>query len=167
MVIENDSRRIKFSSNTLQVMKKYIQNDDSYESGGILIGRENSGNTNLIIEFITEPMSGDKSSRCRFFRKDIRHIQFFKKIYEESEGIYRYIGEWHTHPEIIPHYSSIDLKNWEKIGKEIKVRNQYHVIVGIQELGIWEYDTTIKKVTQIDSVNWRKVLDNENNFKKV
>ena len=94
MVIENDSRKIKFCSNILQVMKKYKQQDDnSLESGGILLGRENAGNTNLIIEFITEPMPGDKSSRRRFFRKDIRHIRFFEKIYEDSEGIYRYIGE--------------------------------------------------------------------------
>lgn len=60
--------------------EKYIQQDDnSLESGGILLGRENAGNTNLIIEFITEPMPGDKSSRRRFFRKDIRHIRFFEK----------------------------------------------------------------------------------------
>lgn len=48
----------------------------------------------------------------------------------------------------------------------MKGGKQYHVIAGIQELGIWEYDATIKKVTQIDSVNWGKVLDNENIFKK-
>ncbi len=80
MVIENDSRKIKFCSNILQVMKKYIQQDDnSLESGGILLGRENAGNTNLIIEFITEPMPGDKSSRRRFFVKILDIFDFLKK----------------------------------------------------------------------------------------
>lgn len=136
------------------------------EAGGILIGRENAGNTNLVIEYITEPMSKDKRSRYRFLRQDTGHIDFFEKLYNENEGIYGYIGEWHTHPENIPHYSFIDSNNWRRIGKKIKSEKQYHLIVGIQEIGIWEYDMITKKIVKLDSIKWRDILENENTNKK-
>ena len=146
-------------------MEKYIQRENtSCEAGGLLIGRENSGNTNLVIEFVTEPMLKDQRSRCRFLRKDIGHVHFFEKLYKENEGIYGYIGEWHTHPENIPHYSIIDSKNWRKIGKKMKGGKQYHVIVGIQEIGIWKYDSVTKKIIQVDSVKWERILGNEKTY---
>ena len=122
MVIEYGDKKIKFCNNILQVIQKYVQSErKSCEAGGILIGRENCGNSNLIIEFITEPMTADQRSRNRFLRKDKKTSRFFKKLYEENEGVYGYMGEWHTHPENIPQYSFIDSNNWKKIGKEMKV----------------------------------------------
>ena len=166
MVVENDDRKIKICNSILQIMYKYIQIvRKSCEAGGILIGRENSGNSNLIIEYVTEPMASDKRSRCRFSRKDKGHLEFFKKVYEENSEIYGYIGEWHTHPENIPHYSFIDANNWKKIGEEMKDRNQYHIIVGIQQDGIWEYNADKKKITHICSVDWKGILkENETLF---
>lgn len=162
MVIQDDNRKIKFCSNTVLVMRKYIQRENKYsEAGGILIGRENAGNTNLVIEFITEPMLKDQRSRCMFLRKDTGHIHFFEKLYKENRGIYGYIGEWHTHPENVPHYSFIDSKNWRKIGKKMRIGKQYHVIVGIEKVGIWKYDTITKKIMQVDSVEWERILENE------
>lgn len=159
MVVQIDNRKLKFCNNVLQIMRKYIQREsDSCEAGGILIGRENAGNTNLVIEFVTEPMPKDRRNRCGFLRKDIGHKVFFEKLHKQNKGIYGYIGEWHTHPEPIPHYSSIDSKNWHKIGKKMKTAKQYHVIVGIQEIGIWEYDTTTKQIVQVDSVKWERAI---------
>lgn len=162
MVIQDENRKLKFCNNTLELMQKYIQKDNkSNEAGGILIGRENAGNANLVIEFATEPMPKDQRSRCRFLRKDTGHMHFFEKLHKENGEIYGYVGEWHTHPEYIPHYSHIDLKNWRKIGKKMKTEKQYHLIVGIQEIGVWKYDVVTKKITQIDSVKWGRIVGNE------
>ena len=159
MVIEYGDKKIKFCNNILQVIQKYVQSErKSCEAGGILIGRENCGNSNLIIEFITEPMTADQRSRNRFLRKDKRHLDFFKKLYEENEGVYGYMGEWHTHPENIPQYSFIDSNNWKKIGKEMKGGIQYHIIAGIQEVGIWEYNAVQKRITKICSIDWKGIL---------
>ena len=159
MVIEYDNRKIKFCDNILQIMRKYIQViRKSCEAGGILIGRENCGNSNLIIEFITEPMALDKRSRYRFLRKDTGHLDFFNKLYEENSGVYGYMGEWHTHPENIPHYSFIDSNNWKRIGEEMNGGIQYHIIAGIQQVGIWEYNADNKKITQICSIEWTRIL---------
>ena len=106
-------------------------------------------------------MTADQRSRSRFLRKDKRHLDFFKKLYEENEGVYGYMGEWHTHPEIIPQYSFIDSNNWKKIGKEMNGGIQYHIIAGIQEVGIWEYNAVQKRITKICSIDW-KGIPNEN-----
>ena len=44
----------------------------------------------------------------------------------------------------------------------MKSKQQYHIIVGIQEIGIWEYDAVIKEITQMDSIKWEEVFRSEN-----
>ena len=43
----------------------------------------------------------------------------------------------------------------------MKTGIQYHLIVGIQEIGVWKYDTVTKKITQIDSLKWERILEDE------
>jgi len=162
MIIYNGDRKIKFSNNILHIMHKYIQTDKmAFEAGGLLIGRENSGNKNLIVEFVTEPMAADKRGRLRYLRKDKRHLDFYHTIYKQNDGVYAYIGEWHTHPENIPGYSNIDANNWKKIGREMRGGIQYHVIVGIQQIGIWEYNANMKTIKNIDSIEWKRISTEE------
>lgn len=158
MVFEQENRKIKICHNILWTMKKYIQfNKNDKEAGGIIIGRENLGNQNIIVEFITEPMQHDKRARFRYFRKDKGHLDFFHHLYDENAAIYMYLGEWHTHPEKFPNYSHIDLQNWKKIGKEVSSEKQYHIIVGTEEIVMWEYYSLTSKVTEVCKINWKDV----------
>ena len=62
MVINDGSRKIKLCHNVLNIMYKYIQQGAlSKEAGGILIGKENMSNSNLIINKMTTPMDQDDS----------------------------------------------------------------------------------------------------------
>ena len=109
MIFNFEGRQIKICNNVLENIIEYLQNNkNSAEAGGVIIGRENISNSNLIIEFVTVPMPGDVRTRNRFYRKDKKHVQFFEELYEKNSEIYAYIGEWHTHPEAIPNYSFID-----------------------------------------------------------
>lgn len=92
------------------------------------------------------------------------HSTLFNRIYDESRQIHRYIGEWHTHPEKIPNYSGMDLKNWERIAKDLKnVEYFYHVIIGIDAYRIWQYDKD-GKITLINTFYWKEhKLDEKNN----
>ena len=89
----------------------------SSESGGVLIGRQIISTGNLIIDHCTVPMPLDVCKRTRYLRKDPKHIEFFTTLRQRENNIYAYVGEWHTHPELIPSYSSMDLCNWKMIGK--------------------------------------------------
>ena len=44
----------------------------------------------------------------------------------------------------------------------MKSGKQYHVIVGIQEVGIWEYDAISQKIMKVDSLKWERILGDEN-----
>lgn len=165
MVFEYQDRQIKICDNVLCNIKKYLQYDKkSCEAGGVLIGRENISNNNLIIEFATEPMRGDKRSRYRFYRNDRGHIDFYQKLYNEYRGIYVYVGEWHTHPESIPSYSGIDSSNWNIIGNDATHNtSQLHLIAGYDALRLWEFSSTTKKVNSLYTIKWDEALYCEKN----
>lgn len=153
ITIQLNDRSIKLSDEVLVLLNKYRQlKKNDYEAGGILIGRENIDSGNLIIEYATEPYKEDKRTRYSFIRKDKTHIEFFNKLYNETRNIYCYIGEWHTHPEKNPSYSTIDIKNWRKIANSNsnnKEKVYYHLIVGEDAISIWEYcllNNNIKKI---------------------
>ena len=67
-IVFNDSvRKIKITENITNLFKQYIQDGKEPESGGILIGREDKNNGNLIIEYATYPMKKDIRKRYRFY----------------------------------------------------------------------------------------------------
>jgi integrative and conjugative element protein (TIGR02256 family) len=99
-------------------MNHYRQLESSMnESGGILIG-ERRGRY-LVVTDITTPMKGDMQTRIKFIRQDPGHIDVSKRICEYSRNLRTYMGEWHTHPQLTPLPSSVDLAAW----KSIKVEN--------------------------------------------
>lgn len=152
ITIELEDKKIKIVDSVLELINRYRQlNRKDCEAGGILIGRENRESGNLIIEYATEPYDKDKRMRMFFNRKDKKHIEFYKRLYENYNGIYAYVGEWHTHPEDYPNYSRIDINSWRKISKinEDKEKKYYHIILGMKELRIWEYKYNLKSGKRI------------------
>lgn len=143
---------IKLDSDIVSIMNSYRQLDrKDCEAGGILIGRENKGTGNLIIEYVTSPYDKDKRTRFSYNRKDKKHIGFYNNLYEDNNGIYAYIGEWHTHPQDYPDYSLTDIKNWGKISNlnSDKEKIYYHIIVGNKEIRIWEYRINYRKAIRV------------------
>lgn len=146
IVINESGRKIKFTEDVLKIFTKYIQIDDTLEAGGILIGREDKNNGNLIVEYATYPLKKDIRKRYEFLRKDIGHITFYNKLYKENGGIYAYIGEWHTHPQDYPIPSDKDEKNWKKIWKQKKENDFFNMIVGIKGIRIWKCNEKIERI---------------------
>lgn len=156
-----NKRKIKVCHNVTDTLLEYVQKGfSSREAGGILIGKENKSNENIIINHITVPMSKDERKHNRFIRKDKRHIELFENLYKKSDETLRYIGEWHTHPEAIPDFSCIDLKNWKKISKDSNGdNNYYHIIIGYEAIRMWEINNTFQ-VRLIDTIFWKDVDGN-------
>ena len=140
MIFKDGNRQIEIEEHLLNRMRRYCQNDKkAIEAGGVLVGREVTDTKNLIITHMTEPMKNDRRYRNRFYRKDSGHVLFFQSLYTEFNGIYGYFGEWHTHPEKIPVYSSFDLREWLKISKNRKDTSPlYFLILGTIAWRIWK-----------------------------
>ena len=159
MIIEDGHRKLKFDVKMLIQIKQYCQTKtDDLEAGGVLAGRENISNENLIIEYMTFPASNDIRTRTKYIRRDIFHGEFFQKLYKASEGTIRYIGEWHTHPEDFPQYSYTDFQNWKKIIQQSGIDDyHYHLIAGRKEVAVWKYSDKLKAPWILARVEWDKM----------
>lgn len=128
------------SGNALQKMLAYIQcKPHATEAGGVLLGRFILNCPDIIIDDVTTPLKGDKRSRTSLWRSET-HQRLIDQAWHESEGTKVYLGEWHTHPEIIPTYSSVDERNWQALLNNTGIVSPvlYFIIVGIEDICIWQ-----------------------------
>ncbi|MGL5634042.1 MAG: Mov34/MPN/PAD-1 family protein [Sarcina sp.] len=149
VTILNLGCKIKIKDEVINIIKVYKQlKTTDCEAGGMLIGYETL-NGDIIIEYATKPYRWDVRSRYTFNRRDKKHNRILQSIWKEQGNIHVYMGEWHTHPENYPNYSSQDKNNWIKIGSEMSKDNFIHLILGNNEIGIWNYNVNNKKITKI------------------
>jgi integrative and conjugative element protein (TIGR02256 family) len=131
--------RIKVPASVVAIMQSYAQHaPDATEAGGVLMGRYIATSDDVIIDAVTEPMSGDRRTRYSFYRAKQRHQAALQAAWEASGRTCTYLGEWHTHPEMHPTPSGIDKTDWNRRLRQ----DQYHeelffLIVGTHELKMW------------------------------
>ncbi len=149
ITIINSKYKIKICDNVIRILNSYKQLDSSdCEAGGMLIGYITLDN-NVIIEYATEPHQRDIRSRFSYIRRDKTHNEILQKLWRShTQHIYTYLGEWHSHPEKYPHYSTQDRLNWVNIGeKTIPKKEMFiNIIVGTEEFSIWEYRPNNKSI---------------------
>ncbi|SPS03063.1 Mov34/MPN/PAD-1 family protein [Cupriavidus taiwanensis] len=100
----------------IAIIGKY-QQDAHYkpESGGILLGYRRDRHLHIVDA--TVPQTADRRTLFQFWRRDRRHQEAATKLWGETNETGDYLGEWHTHPEIQPMPSGLDLAEWRKICK--------------------------------------------------
>lgn len=139
----------------IAVFEAYVQrNKSDPEGGGILLGTVHGSHIELV--HATPPFPTDSRTRYSFERGAEGHTEIADWLWHESKGVIRYIGEWHTHPEVIPSPSGIDLREWKaSAAKRADARPLLGLIVGIQDIYIQStsasgkaliYDVLTKKV---------------------
>jgi integrative and conjugative element protein (TIGR02256 family) len=83
------------------------------EAGGILLGFRRGKHLHVLDA--TTPMRGDIGQRYRFERSSAEHQRVALQRWQQSGGTLDYVGEWHSHPELNPLPSSIDLGAWREL----------------------------------------------------
>jgi integrative and conjugative element protein (TIGR02256 family) len=135
--------KIKITEYAFQRMEKYRQvNKEDFEAGGVLLGRFIVNTKDIVIDDVSIPLIGDKRTRTSFVRNAKSHQRIIDQQWTKSKGTCHYLGEWHTHPESYPDYSSVDIKNWKERLKNdyFTSRYLYFIILGIKKIEIWEGD---------------------------
>ena len=153
--IMGNGGRLKIDTTAYEKMQPYIQsNPISNEAGGVLMGRLIKNSKDIVLDKVTVPMIGDKRTRYSFLRGWKMHQRLIDYNWEKSEGTCNYLGEWHTHPEKYPSPSQQDLKDWKRKLKEDKysTRYLYFLIVGINEICLWEGDRRTSKIEKLKRV---------------
>lgn len=125
---------IYIEESVLNVINSYRQTTNGIpESGGFLAGYYKG--KDLHITHVTTPLSGDYCSRFRFERRDPGHVEQMKEWYKQSGGRLNCLGEWHTHPEMKPAPSQIDVNSWHVFNKNRRGQQAIFVIAGTE--GTW------------------------------
>lgn len=102
---------VALSAQPLEVFSRYVQErEKSSDAGGILLGHVRGTHLEILA---TEPSFWDRRFRYFFERMPYRHQGIARRRWSESNGLIRYIGEWHTHPQDQSSPSSIDLHEWQ------------------------------------------------------
>lgn len=105
--------KISYSKQALDVFYSEIIKFGEIETGGALIGYI-AGDT----IFVEKASNGGKNAIHEelYFHADPNYIDMFIDMeVANSNERYRYLGEWHTHPEIKPSPSYIDLQSLNEI----------------------------------------------------
>lgn len=103
----------------LQLMMPFCQiGPKTTEAGGVLIGSLRGPHIEVID--CTQPMPNDLRRRHTFERRDTGHVAAIHAAMRSSSGTIGYIGEWHTHPELVPSPSGPDKVNWRNLLHQTK-----------------------------------------------
>lgn len=108
------------------------------EAGGVLLGRHLLDSEDLVVDEVTTPQSADRRSRFGFFRSSL-HSDLARRRWEIQGCKMAYLGLWHTHPQSVPHPSSVDRNDWNNaIANDTFEGNRlFFPIVGIDRIRVW------------------------------
>ena len=139
------------SPDALSSVSDYVQDRSATpEAGGVLLGRRLLDCNDVAVDEITRPQPGDSRSRYQFFRRRSGHQQAVDKAWTDSGGSSIYVGEWHSHPEPSPSASTVDLRTWaEKTTSDVTGDGLFFIIVGIDEIAVWEGAPGMTKPVQL------------------
>ncbi len=149
MTIQLQKYQIHLSEEVLRVFKQFQQKDTgAHEAGGILLAQIR-GKEIFVIK-ATVPATEDRSSRYRFLRVAKPAQQIITESFAESSSRTIYIGEWHTHPELMPSPSGQDLKMIEQQLKRGVLNESFLllIIVGLKGVYVAKYDGKLVAVQQ-------------------
>lgn len=132
--VDATQQLVHIGSQPMAVFSRYIQEGvDAKEAGGILLGHVRGPHLEIIEA--TEPTFWDRRFRFLFERSSRRHHAIAKRRWADSGGLIRYIGEWHTHPQVYPRPSSTDVHEWQVLAADrTDGRALLALIVGYEDL---------------------------------
>ncbi|WP_276328192.1 Mov34/MPN/PAD-1 family protein [Evansella clarkii] len=148
--------KLKINDEVIERFRVYRQLESTAtEAGGVLMGRFIEDSDDIIIDLITEPTEKDIRKRC-FFKKHLEtHQDLVDEIWEESDGTFNYLGEWHTHPEKHPSPSFHDRREWKKVLRKTQCESSllFFFIIGTESIGAWVGNRRNVKINKLEVWN--------------
>lgn len=132
---------ISLSDNALNILNQYRQvGRNSFESGGIILGQVENGK--VYVTKLSIPNQLDKANKTYFERHQLPAQLIINHEFHNSDGKTIYLGEWHTHPELHPTPSHMDIKMLQKQFEmnTINIDCIFLIIQGISHVYIGEYN---------------------------
>lgn len=105
--------KVLYHASVLEVFSNQVAKFGTIETGGVLLGWIE--NRNIIVARATDAGPNAIHEQI-YFRADPNYIDMVIDMeYANSNGKVNYIGEWHTHPQVSPKPSTVDLNSLDEI----------------------------------------------------
>lgn len=130
--IENETKLIvRLEEAALSILMSQRQARGANESGGLLFSRLDSDAIISIAE-VSIPVKSDIRNKY-YFKHD--KIKAQKTIEENFKRGLHYIGDWHSHPQLIPEPSTSDVKSIKDVFQQSRhaLNFMVHIIIGQSE----------------------------------
>lgn len=137
---KNDiEKELYIDSKIANKLKLSLKEHPHSEVGGILLGKANQDYSKIYITEIYEINGACNYEKISYVRDAEEAQTIIDRRWHETGGIINYVGEWHTHPNISPTPSHVDIRSMKKLYKKanamlpiifliiIGERNQIHV----------------------------------------
>ncbi len=123
----------------------------SSEAGGVLLGRHLLDVSHVVVDEVTVPMKRDCRFLTAFRRSRDAHQRVIDERWAASRGTCQYLGEWHTHPEPVPHASFVDMADWRRrLRADVFDGNTLvFLIVGTDAIRAWEGERATGTLTPL------------------
>ena len=119
MNYEINNLKIIVKDEVIDNIKKSYWSNLKYETGGILLGKFNRKNKLIEISEVYE-LKTNLFTKILYKRNARKAQKIINKRWKETEGIINYIGEWHTHPNMLAHPSGTDINSLKEIHDKVK-----------------------------------------------
>lgn len=151
-----DGTTLLIGEGALATMLRYRQTKRRYpEAGGVLLGRHLLDVPHVVVDEVTAPTRGDCRLLTFFRRGRAAHQRVIDERWTASRGTCQYLGEWHTHPEPVPHASSVDMADWRR-----RLRTDVFdgdalvfLIVGTEAIRVWEGARATQSLTLLTEIS--------------
>lgn len=134
---------VEIAPAALRTLDSFRQGDrGDPEAGGVLLGRLIEESDDVVIDEVSVPSTGDRRGRTFFQRARRAAQKIVNRAWRKSRGTRVYLGEWHTHPEPVPHPSGQDFSDWYRIVRSARFEHDFllFAIVGTQTVRMWVVD---------------------------
>lgn len=131
---------VEIAPAALRVLSSFRQvNRGDLEAGGVLLGRLIEESDDVVIDEVGEPTDRDRRSRTFFHRARRAAQRIVDRAWRKSGGTRVYLGEWHSHPEPVPHPSGQDLSDWVGIVRNARFEHGFllFIVVGTTDIRAW------------------------------
>ena len=151
--LANENLYVEIKASVFKQIQSQAESEYPNENGGMLAGRYSVDRRTVYIERVVVPAE-KVTGRATF----MRNTKGLEKVWKElaKEG-FRYIGEWHSHPNGSTRYSATDLNAMVAIEKEVVIENPILLILGVRSDGLSAHTIYCYKNNQL--LEYKKMVD--------
>lgn len=149
--------KVHYHKELLAFFEGQVKKFGRVETGGILLGWIDE-NSNIIVSKATDAGSNAIHDDV-YFKADADYIDMIIDIeYANSGGKVVYLGEWHTHPQVHPEPSLVDLNSLREI---VESSGKPNLLLILGAVGFSKTNFTSQSVSIIKLPNKKKFYELE------